>query len=70
MKELKDLNLKMKKDLVKLSKEDLVKELNSAKKRLFDLNMKLELNELKQTHLVTFLRKYVAVIKTIANSKI
>jgi ribosomal protein L29 len=31
--------------------------------------MKLNVWELKQTHLVTFLRKYIAKIKTIAVAK-
>jgi len=31
--------------------------------------MKKELNELKQTHLIKALRRYIAVIKTIANTK-
>ena len=36
---------------------------------MFDLNMKLELGELKQTHLIKFLRRYIAVLNTLANNK-
>jgi ribosomal protein L29 len=46
----------------------LKKEYNEAQKKLFTLKMKLELNELKQTHLIKFLRKYLAAINTIAVS--
>lgn len=70
MKELKDLWLKPIKDLEKLEKSEINKELASAKKKMFGLNMKLELNELKQTHLVKSLRRYIAVLKTVLNSKI
>lgn len=70
MKEIKDLWLKTIKDLNKLDKEWIKKELTSAKKMYFWLKMKLQLNELKQTHLVKFLRKYIAVLNTITNSKI
>lgn len=69
MKEIKDLNLKSKKDLEKMELVDLRKELTDSKKRYFSLKMKLELNELKQTHLIKALRKYIAVINTIASSK-
>ena len=48
---------------------DLKKELVSAKKTIFELNMKLELNELKQTHLIKALRRYIAVINTVASWK-
>lgn len=41
----------------------------SAKKTIFELNMKLELNELKQTHLIKALRRYIAVINTVASWK-
>ena len=68
MKELKDLKLIDNSKLATLSKEKLVKELNRSEKNLFVLRMKKEKGELKQTHLITFLRKYVAQIKTVANS--
>lgn len=70
MKEIKDLWLKSLKDLEKLEIVDLRKELVSSNKRLFELKMKLELNELKQTHLIKPLRRYIAAINTIARQKI
>lgn len=69
MKEIKDLKLKALKDLNAMEVVDLKKELVSAKKTMFELNMKLELNELKQTHLIKALRRYIAVINTIASWK-
>ncbi len=69
MKELKDLKLKTQKDLVSMEKVELNKELVNAKKMMFELKMKLELNELKQTHLIKALRRYIAVINTIASTK-
>lgn len=68
MKDLKDLKLKSKKELIGLDTAWLKKEYNEAQKKLFTLKMKLELNELKQTHLIKFLRKYLAAINTIAVS--
>ncbi|MDD5212883.1 MAG: 50S ribosomal protein L29 [Candidatus Gracilibacteria bacterium] len=68
MKELKDLKLKSLEDLRKMKSEDLGKELKDAQKKLFSFEMKLSLNEFKQTHLVKFLRRYVARVKTISNS--
>jgi len=68
MKELKDLKLKSLEDLRKMKSEDLGKELKDAQKKLFSFEMKLALNEFKQTHLVKFLRRYVARVKTISNS--
>lgn len=69
MKEIKDLKLKNLKDLQKLEVQDLRKELIDAKKKYFEMKMKLQLNELKQTHLVKFLRRYIATINTIVTSK-
>ncbi len=57
------------KDLRKLEVSDLTKELVDAQKKLYELTMKLELNELKQTHLVKPLRRYVAVIQTVMTEK-
>ncbi|MDQ1433114.1 MAG: ribosomal protein [Patescibacteria group bacterium] len=68
MKELKDLKLKSLEDLKKMKSEDLGRELKDAQKKLFSFEMKLALNEFKQTHLVKFLRRYVARVKTISNS--
>lgn len=69
MKELKDLKLKDNKKLLDLSVSDLRKELKDASKRLYSLSLKLELSELKQTHLIKFLRRYIARLNTIINSK-
>mgnify|MGYP003436753611 FL=1 len=57
------------KDLRKLEVSDLKQELVDAQKKLYELTMKLELNELKQTHLVKPLRRYVAVIQTVMTEK-
>lgn len=57
------------KDLRKLEVSDLNKELKETQKKLFELNMKLELGELKQTHLIKPLRRYIAVIQTVLNEK-
>lgn len=57
------------KDLRKLEVSDLKQELVDAQKKLYELSMKLELNELKQTHLVKPLRRYVAVIQTVMTEK-
>ncbi len=67
MKELKDLKLLEKSKLKSLSKDKLREELVKSEKNLFVLRMKKEAGELKQTHLITFLRKYIAKINTFAN---
>ena len=69
MKELKDLKLQEISKLKELSDADLKKELVASEKKYFTLNMKLKLGELKQTHLIKALRRYIARVKTIANSK-
>lgn len=69
MKEIKDLKLKSLDAVKKLTAEKMQEELNSAQKTLFALKMKLRLGELKQTHLVKFLRRYIASVKTLANNK-
>lgn len=67
MKEIKDLNLKDLKQIGLLEKDDFSIELRNAKKMLYVLRMKLSLSELKQTHLIKFVRKYIARLNTIAN---
>lgn len=57
------------KDLRKLEVSELKKELVDANKKMFELTMKLKLNELKQTHLIRPLRRYIAVINTVINEK-
>lgn len=69
MKEIKDLKLKDSKELEKLDNEWMKTEYKDAKKKIFTLRMKLELSELKQTHLIKALRKYIAKIKTLSNNK-
>ena len=69
MKEIKDLKLKDKAKLLELDEKSLNEEIKSASKKMFELNMKKELNELKQTHLISALKKYVARAKTIATEK-
>jgi ribosomal protein L29 len=69
MKELKDLQLKEFAKLKELKQADLKKELNASQKKYFTLKMKKHLGELKQTHLITFLRKYIARINTLASAK-
>ncbi len=65
MKELKDLNLKTKDALKKLSAEKLIEELHSAQKNLYVMKMKNVVGEQKQTHLIKPLRRYVACMKTL-----
>jgi len=70
MKQLKDLKLKETSKLISLSKKELIKEMTESMKNLFVLRMKKEKGELKQTHLIKFLRRYIAKVKTIANTKV
>ena len=70
MKQLKDLKLKEISKLNELSKAQLIEEMTSSMKNLFVLKMKKEKGELKQTHLIKFLRRYIARVKTIANMKV
>ena len=69
MNTIKDLKLT---ELSKLKEFDLGKlqqELKGALKKMFELRTKLELNELKQTHLLKFMRRYIAQINTFINQK-
>lgn len=68
MKEIKDLKLKDKDSLSKLDNAWLNIEIKDASKKLYVLKMKKELGELKQTHLITFLRKYIAKLNTLVRS--
>ena len=67
MKEIKDLNMKSSDAVEKLSAEKLTEEIKGAEKKLYTLKMKLAVGEVKQTHLVKALRRYVASLKTLAN---
>ncbi|MCH2188534.1 50S ribosomal protein L29 [Candidatus Gracilibacteria bacterium] len=69
MKEIKDLKLQAIDKLSEMDEKALRKELKDSGKKQFSLKMKLKLGELKQTHLITALRKYIAKIKTVANQK-
>jgi large subunit ribosomal protein L29 len=69
MKELKDLKLQEIKKLRDLGEKEIKEELKKSSKNLYVLKMKKQLGELKQTHLIKALRKYIARINTIANSK-
>ena len=70
MKELKDLKLLENAKLVTLSKSDLLKEITRSAKNLFVLRMKKESWELKQTHIIKFLRRYIAKLNTMVNSSV
>lgn len=63
---MKELNLKDVADLKKLDNKSLKQELVEKSKKLYELSMKKNLNELKQTHLIKALRRYVAIVQTIA----
>lgn len=67
MKELKDLKLKSFTDMSSMTRDELKVELVETEKKRFALKMKLELRELKQSHLIKFLRRHIARIKTISS---
>ena len=69
MKDIKDLKLIELKKVRELQTDEINKELKSACKKYFTLKMKLNLWELKQTHLILVLRRYIARLKTVLNSK-
>lgn len=69
MKEIKDLKMKTSDALEKLSPEKLTEEVKGAEKILYTLNMKLAMGELKQTHLVKVMRRYIASLKTLLGKK-
>ena len=52
------------KDLTKLNKEQLNKELVSARKMLFESNFKHKMGQLKESHLLKTTRKEIARVKT------
>ena len=69
MNTLKDLKLHDIKKLNALNEAELKTELKSSEKRYFQIKMKKQLGELKQTHIIKFLRRYIARINTIASVK-
>jgi len=66
---MKELKLKSSKDIAALKEADLRKEIQTSEKKLFEMKMKKELNELKQTHLIKPVRRYIAALKTVGASK-
>jgi ribosomal protein L29 len=69
MKEVKDLKIKNLENLRNMEEKALKKEYKSSSQEFYVLKMKKELGEQKQTHLIRILRKHIAQIKTVANSK-
>ena len=69
MKKIKDLKLKEKAKILELDEKMLFEEIKTISKMMYELKMKKHLNELKQTHLITALRKHIAMLKTVASSK-
>ena len=69
MKEIKDLKLQEIVKLNELNEKDLKTELVTASKNLYVLKMQKQLGELKQTHLIKAVRRYIAQVNTIATSK-
>ena len=65
MKAIKDLNMKTKDALLKLSAEKLAEEIKSSQKTLYTMSMKLVSGEQKQTHLIKVMRRYIATLKTL-----
>ena len=59
-----------KKNILSLSVGDINRNVKLAKKFLFDLRIKNKLQSLKEKHLIGQTKKYVALLKTIANEKI
>lgn len=70
MKELKDLALKTPKELQSLSWEKILGELKEKQKLMYSFTMKLSLWEIKQTHKLKFLRRYIARLKTYSTQKV
>jgi len=68
MKDIKDLKLKDMQSLQKLDVKKLQEERKEAGKRMFTLKMKVTLGEVKQTHLVKALRRYIARVNTFINT--
>ncbi len=68
MKDIKELKLLSMDKIIALSKTDLSKEVTRSAKNLFVLRMKKETWEQKQTHVIKFLRRYIAKLHTVANN--
>ncbi len=57
-------------DLKSLERTELTRELESARRELYILNMKKNLGELKQPHVLKGQRRYIAQISTFLTSSI
>lgn len=68
MKELKDLWIKKHEVLQKMSQNELMKEARESEKKMYTMKMKLAVWELKQTHLMKHMRRYIAVLHTLLTS--
>ena len=62
---MKELKLKSVADIQSLKEDALREEIQAIEKKLYEMKMKKELNELKQTHFIKPLRRYVAALKTV-----
>ncbi len=69
MSAIKDLKLMEKAKLAEADVKTLKQEISLASKKMFEISMKKELGELKQTHLIKELRRYIATAKTFVNEK-
>ncbi len=66
---MKDLKLQELSKLKQMSEVDFKAELKKAWKQLFTFRMKLEVGELKQSHKIKFIRRYIARMNMIASDK-
>lgn len=69
MSSIKELKFKELKKIRELSLEDFKDEVKLTEKALFEWKMKVELKELKQTHTIKLMRKYLARLYTVASEK-
>lgn len=64
MKEIKDLKMQSSDAIAKMDTKALTQEVALAQKNMYVLKMKLAMGELKQTHLMKVLRRYIAKLST------
>ena len=69
MKEIKGLKMQDSAKLDAMTEAALKKEIVASQKTYFTFKMKKHAGELKQTHLVKFMRRYIAKLKTLATAK-
>ncbi len=67
---MKELKTKKEEVLSKMSISEIKSEIKDAEKKMFSLRMKLSLWELKQTHMIKWVRKYIAKMNTLLTAKI